>query len=220
MAPILKLVYFDFGGRAEVSRLALHLGGVAFEDERVGMEEFGKQKAEGRFLFGSIPVLFVDGAQAAQSNAIARYAAKIGNANLYPTDAFQALQVDMILDTCEELTGKLSPSIQERDEEKKKQLREAFLLQTDNLKRYFGPLETIASANAANGWTVGDHLTLADLAVANSVGFFSSGRLDHIPKDITDQFPTIKAIAAKVQAHPKVAEFHQQEAERKAAKAH
>lgn len=41
----LKLVYFNFGGRAESIRLALHVGGVAFEDIRITEEEFRKEKA-------------------------------------------------------------------------------------------------------------------------------------------------------------------------------
>jgi glutathione S-transferase len=32
----LKLTYFDFdGGRGEPARLALHIGGIAFEDQRI-----------------------------------------------------------------------------------------------------------------------------------------------------------------------------------------
>ena len=37
----LKLTYFDFpGGRAEPTRLALHIGGVAFEDYRCPFSDF------------------------------------------------------------------------------------------------------------------------------------------------------------------------------------
>jgi glutathione S-transferase len=44
MAP-LKLLYFDIAGRAEMIRLALHIGGVDFEDVRIGREEFAAGKA-------------------------------------------------------------------------------------------------------------------------------------------------------------------------------
>lgn len=44
----LKLIYFDFGGRAEAVRLALHVGGVAFEDVRITEAEF-KQQKDGAF---------------------------------------------------------------------------------------------------------------------------------------------------------------------------
>lgn len=45
MAPVIKLYYFDFGGRAEPIRLALHVGGVAFEDVRITEDEFRFHKA-------------------------------------------------------------------------------------------------------------------------------------------------------------------------------
>lgn len=44
-APAIKLIYFDFGGRAESIRLALHVGGVPFEDVRITEEEFRSYKA-------------------------------------------------------------------------------------------------------------------------------------------------------------------------------
>ena len=39
-----KLYYFDAGGRAEVSRLALHISGVKFDDVRLSFAEFGQKK--------------------------------------------------------------------------------------------------------------------------------------------------------------------------------
>ena len=41
----LKLIYFNFGGRADAIRLALHVGGVAFEDVRITEETFRQEKA-------------------------------------------------------------------------------------------------------------------------------------------------------------------------------
>ena len=82
--PQLKLSYFDFhGGRAEPIRLALAIGGVAFEDHRFGFPEFAEVRKT--VPFGQVPVLHVDGVQVTQSDAILRYAGKL--AGLYPTDA-------------------------------------------------------------------------------------------------------------------------------------
>lgn len=41
----IRLVYFDFGGRAEAIRLALHVGGVDFEDVRITEDQFRQEKA-------------------------------------------------------------------------------------------------------------------------------------------------------------------------------
>eukprot|EP00938_MAST-03A_sp_MAST-3A-sp1_P000821 g821.t1 len=37
-------MYFNGPGRAELARLALHAGGVQFEDKRLSMEEFAALK--------------------------------------------------------------------------------------------------------------------------------------------------------------------------------
>ncbi len=50
---IINLYYFDFGGRAEVPRLALAFGGVKFNDIRLTREEFAAiSKYSGYFKFG------------------------------------------------------------------------------------------------------------------------------------------------------------------------
>ena len=77
----LKLTYFDFhGGRGEPARLALSIGGIAFEDDRVQTSDWERRK--GDTPFGALPVLEVDGQIVAQSNAINRYVGKL--ADLYP----------------------------------------------------------------------------------------------------------------------------------------
>ncbi len=52
---LLKL--FKVPGRGEAIRLAFHIGGVAFEDERLSFPEFGAQKAAGRFKNGILMYL-------------------------------------------------------------------------------------------------------------------------------------------------------------------
>lgn len=65
----LKLTYFDFhGGRGEPARLALSIGGIPFEDDRVPPAEWERRKAH--TPFGALPVLERDGQVVAQSNAI------------------------------------------------------------------------------------------------------------------------------------------------------
>ena len=67
----LKLTYFDFhGGRGEPARLAMSIGGVAFDDDRVQLSDWERRKAD--TPFGALPVLEVDGQVVAQSNAINR----------------------------------------------------------------------------------------------------------------------------------------------------
>jgi glutathione S-transferase len=95
----MKLTYFDFhGGRGEPARLALSIGGIVFEDDRVAPSDWERRK--GDTPFGALPVLEVDGQIVAQSNAINRYAGKL--AALYPSDPWQAALCDEAIEAVED----------------------------------------------------------------------------------------------------------------------
>lgn len=71
----LKLTYFDFqGGRGEPPKLALSIGGIPFEDDRVPPAEWEGRKTHNPF--GALPVLEREGQVVAQSNAINCYVGK------------------------------------------------------------------------------------------------------------------------------------------------
>jgi glutathione S-transferase len=119
----LKLTYFDFhGGRGEPARLALSMGGIAFEDDRVPFADWERRK-EGT-PFGALPVLEVDGQVVAQSNTINRYVGKL--ADLYPSDPWQAALCDEAMEAVEDITNKISATLFLPEEEKKAQ-REALV---------------------------------------------------------------------------------------------
>ncbi|EEY69352.1 glutathione S-transferase, putative [Phytophthora infestans T30-4] len=99
--PQLKLTYFDGKGRAELSRLILNSAEIAFTDDRITHSDFAALKPT--LPLGQVPVLELDGMVYGQSMAIARYAAKI--AGLYPSDATEALKVDVFSCSLEDLDG-------------------------------------------------------------------------------------------------------------------
>ena len=73
----LKLTYFDFpGGRAEPARLAMHIGGVPFEDYRFAPSDFSEVRKT--TPLNQVPTLHVDELQITQSDAITRYVAPTG----------------------------------------------------------------------------------------------------------------------------------------------
>ena len=199
----LKLTYFDFdGGRGEPARLAMHIGGIAFEDKRIPGPEWPKHRDT--MPFRAMPVLEVDGKVITQSNTINRYVGKL--AGLYPKDDWQAALCDEIADATEDISSRIGATIA-LDDAGKKKAREA--LASDALPRHLETLQ--ARLQAAGGEYFADkRLTVADLKVFMLIRWLRSGVLDHIPKDIVDRnAPLLVKHFERVSAHPKVAEYYQ-----------
>src|SRR5882672_12580055 len=113
----LKLTYFDFdGGRGEPARLALHIGSVPFEDDRINPKDWPQFRD--RTPFQALPTLEVDGKLVSQSNSINRYVGKL--AGLYPKDDWQAALCDEVMDATEDLGSRIGATMALGDAEKKK----------------------------------------------------------------------------------------------------
>jgi glutathione S-transferase len=167
----LKLTYFDFdGGRGEPARLAAFIGGVPFEDHRIGVGDWPSFRDKTPFL--AMPVLEVDGKAVTQSNSINRYLGKLGG--LYPKDEWQAFLCDEAMDVCEDIGTRIGNTMSLPDAAKK-QAREE--LSAERIPRYLAQLQ--ARLQAAGGEYFADgRLTVADLKVFNLTRWLRSGALD------------------------------------------
>jgi glutathione S-transferase len=202
MATI-KLTYFDFdGGRGEPARLALHIGGIAFEDHRIAGKDWPAFRDKTPFL--AIPTLEVDGRVVSQSNSINRYVGKL--TGLYPKDDFQAFLCDEVMEATEDISTRIAQTI-ELPEDAKKKAREE--LAAGHLTRYLEQFE--ARLKAGGGEYFADRrLTVADLKVAMLIRWLRSGVLDHIPKDLVDTVaPQLVRHFERVTSHPKIVEYYQ-----------
>lgn len=199
---ILKLSYFDInGGRAEPIRLALALGNIAFEDHRFSFDEFAEQRL--KMPLGQVPVLAVDNVQITQTNAMLRYAGK--QAKLYPSDAYQALLCDEVLDTVEDCINKIVPSMFLSGEEQK--LAREQLVQKD-LPKYFGFLGA-KLLQQKSGWFADQQLTIAELKLSALVGWINSGGLDHVPTDLIASIaPNLNKSYQRVAEHEGVKAYY------------
>jgi glutathione S-transferase len=197
--PKVKLTYFDFaGGRGEDCRLALHIAGVEFEDNRIQGETWRELKPS--TPYGSLPLLEVDGEPLAQSNAIL---AHIGRRHdMHPTDSWKAAKHEAILNSCEELRGKATPVISIKDEEEKVTARKAFA--DDYLQRWGASMEK----QIAGPFIEGDKISVADLKLYNVSNWFIKGGVDHISTDVFKDFPKLSALHQAVKNHDKVVEWY------------
>ena len=176
----LKLTYFDFhGGRGEPARIALSIGGIPFEDERVKGTDWERRKPG--TPFGALPLLEKDGEILAQSNAINRYVGRL--TNLYPSDPWQAAQCDEIMEAVEDIASKIAATMFLGDEQKKEQRK---ALVEGPLPFYLARLQQRLEAHGGR-YFAGGKLSVADLKVFVLIRQLKSGVLDHVPADLPDR---------------------------------
>jgi prostaglandin-H2 D-isomerase / glutathione transferase len=176
----LKLTYFDFhGGRGEPARIALSMGGIPFEDERVKGTDWERRKPG--TPFGGLPLLEKDGEILAQSNAINRYVGRL--TNLYPSDPWQAALCDEIMEAVEDITNKIAATMFLSDEQKKAQRK---ALVEGPLPFYLARLQQRLEAHGGR-YFAGGKLSVADLKVFVLIRQLKSGVLDHVPADLPDR---------------------------------
>ena len=194
--------------RAEVLRVSLFISNIPFEDVRISREEFINMIKTGylpngkKVPFHQLPVIEVDGEIIGQTGAIARYCGKISN--LYSNDDINAAKIDQIIDAATDITNLVSPTIREKDEQKK--FEDRLLLKNKLLPRWFRYLENILSESTSD-WFVENKMTIADIAMWRLLGWLISGIIDGIPTTIVDSYPKLKNIHTNVHHHPKVQEW-------------
>ena len=208
----IRFIYFDTPfWRAEVSRLALYIGKINFDDVRVKRDEFLQARRTGQLNDGTkvpfrqLPILVIDGQTISQTAGIARLCGKLGG--LYPFDQnIKAAQIDQVLDMATDITSLLTPSMRENNSVLKKAMRED--LSKSSLPRLIGFLEELLEPREGN-WFVGETMTIADLAIWRLMGSLTSEVTEHIPNDILSPFPRIQKVCLSVGENPRVKKWIQ-----------
>ena len=194
--PILS--YFDFpGGRGEASRLALHIAGVDWVDDRFSGDWPARKTTT---PFGGLPTLEVPGQGIiAQSNAILAYIGR--QYGLLPTDSWEAARHEALMNAVEDLRAEVATTGKKDDIEKKK-AREAFA------SGYFQRWVTNVSKQIQGPFVSGDTISVADLKLFVALRAYTKGVYDHIPRDILAPYPKVSTLIDAVAAHPRVADWY------------
>jgi len=202
----MKLTYFDVhGGRGEPIRLAMFLGNLDFHDHRFPFSDFAEvRKAT---PLGQVPTLELKGDTITQCNAITRYIGRL--TNLYPSDAYQALLCDEVMDAVEDISYRLVSSFGLSGEELKKAREHV-------LEHYILPqLKWLESKLKKSGnYFADDRLTVADLKVFVYLSWITSGMLDHIPTDtLSTHTPELSAYLDRIKLMPEIMDYYHSKAE-------
>ena len=194
--------------RAEVLRVSLFIKDIPFDDIRISREEFIHLIKTGflpngkKVPFHQLPVIEAEGKIIGQTGAIARYCGKVSN--LYSDDKLLAAKIDQIIDAATDITNLVSPTIREKNGQKKIEDRKT--LTNKLLPRWFKYLENLLSDENAE-WFVENKMTIADIAIWRLVGWLTSGIIDGIPTTIVNDFPKLKNVHYNVHQHTKVKEW-------------
>nr|QWV59561.1 glutathione S-transferase sigma 4 [Lasioderma serricorne] len=192
-----KLTYFNITGLAESIRYIFSYAGVEFEDDRIEYDLEKWRAKKDRPLFGTLPLLEVDGKLTHQSVAIARFVGK--KAKLVGKDDWENLEIDAIVDTQVDFRLKMGAFFQEQDPEKKAKAKEEFLKET--LPFYMSRFEKIVEENG--GYFAAGKLTWADFFFVGMLGAFNG----IVGVDIIDGYHNLQELKNKVENLPGVTEW-------------
>jgi prostaglandin-H2 D-isomerase / glutathione transferase len=192
-----KLTYFDAPmSRGEECRLALHVAGVDFEDNRLKREAWMAYKPESPF--GSVPVLELPGhPPLAQSNAIL---VLIGRSHgLHPKEDFEAARHEAMMAHVEDLRHQLAPTLRMNDEDKKKTREQ---IAASYIPTWAANAEKQISDDGP--FFGGSSLNVVDLKILMAVRWLKSGVVDHIPATIFAAYPKLNRVHDAVDADPRI----------------
>jgi len=192
-----RLIYFDAPvSRGEECRLALHLGGVDFEDVRLSREQWLAMKPS--TPFGSVPILEMPGhPPLAQSNAILVLLGR--QQGLHPKDDFEAARHEAMMCHVEDLRAVVGPTLRITDADEKRTVREGLVA---TVLPDWGQR---AEKQLADGpFFAGAKLHVVDLKLFMAVRWFAGGNVDHVPATIFSRFPKLTRLHDAVRDEARV----------------
>lgn len=193
-----KLTYFDApASRGEECRLALHIAGVDFIDNRIKGDAWPALKPS--TPFGSVPVFEIEGQPAlAQTNAILTL---IGRRHgLHPQDLFEGAQHEALMGHVEDMRAQVGPSLRISDPAEKQKVREK--LAAEYLPSWAGYAERQLRGDGP--FVAGSKLHVVDLKLYMAVRWFASGTVDHVPSTVFASYPKLTRVFEAVRDDARV----------------
>ena len=200
-----KLTYFGIPGRGEAVRLALTIGGVDFEDERVPFQAWGKVKPT--TPWGTVPVLeLADGSQLAQARSILRFVGKA--TGLYPSEPLLAQRVDELMDALEDLDAAITSAGRGLPKEEQEAARLAAVSEGGAVYSLLAKIDAFIKAHGSGGYAVGAGMSIASILTFVTLGRVVGGVFFGVPPTVCDPFPNIQAVRRTVGSDPAVVAWY------------
>eukprot|EP00347_Sterkiella_histriomuscorum_P020792 403336443 len=185
-----KVHYFAGFGRAEPIRMLLTHAKANWEDVHYDNPLPAEVKTSGILEFGQMPVVELNGKFYSQSKATLRALGKIHG--YYPEDAYEAYQVDSIMDYINDFTGYRYKANNHPEPETKKTLLEEFYDKT--LPDFFTKIQKRIESNTSQDFIVGIKITIADFSLAALASAYFLNEDNTSKKEyqeVLNQFPKV-----------------------------
>jgi glutathione S-transferase len=199
--PKPKLTYFDApASRGEECRLALHVAGIDFEDNRIKGADWPALKPT--TPFGGIPVLEWPGhPPLAQTNAILVLVGRLHG--LHPKDDFEAARHEAVMHHVEDLRANVNPTMRMADADK---LAARQALASGYLPTWAAQVERQLTTEGP--FFAGAKLHVVDIKLYSAVRWFNGGKVDHIPATIFSAYPKLVRVHDAVRDHERVKSWY------------
>ena len=202
----ISIIYFNFPfWRAEVSRIALHIGKIKYDDIKVDREEFSRARISGKLDNGTVipfhqlPCLIVDDESIGQTAGIARFCGKLSG--LYPKDQnLMAAKIDQYIDLMTDITVLTFNAGRDLKPKEKIIKRQEFFEQ--EFTRKFKMLEKNVSNNRKT--IIDNSFNISDIALWSFVNWITSGTVDGFPNNILQNYPKIEQVFNYVNKLPEI----------------
>jgi len=185
MQTTYKVHYFDGNGRAVNIRAMLDFSNSSWEDNKINFADWPAVKASGKFEFGQMPVLEVDGKQKTQTVAIEVFLAR--RFNLLGSNEEDEYQILNLLCTREDYSKHLYGLLMPTEEQKAKREEMIKNMSENVFPTLLTAMEKRYVENGKGKYFLGDKFSLADIYLATGfTQLFESVAL----KDLFSQIPT------------------------------
>ena len=158
--------------------------------------------------WGSCPFLtLADGTIVGQTRALQRFIAR--HTGFYPEDFLQAASVDELIDALEDLPGMINSAGRGMEQKEKEAARVALVGADGNAGKILSAIDaTIGAFGDGAGHSVGESITLADIATFTTTTHLFSGFFDGLDISMLTAWPNIQAVRKAVSNHPDVTKYY------------
>jgi len=198
MQPTYQLYYFEGNGRAVNIRAILDYANANWEDNRISFADWPALKSSGKFEFGQMPVLELEGKQKTQTIAIEIFLARrFGLIGSTEEDEYQILN---ILSSREDYSKTLYGLLMPTEEQKTKREEIVKNLRENVLPLFLEATENKYLENGKGKYFLGDKLSLADIFLATGfTQLFESVGLKDLFSDVPSQLaPNVLELTKRI----------------------